>query len=163
MPLTNQEPQNQITEAMRVLRKQDRAIRAEAYRVGRIVDQRNWYERKQEQNDNLAHRTHWTLAAFEALGVIVVTLQIFLPNVRGNYSVNVQAFVAALATAGIAWAQAKRYQDLSISYHVAAREALTLEVSIPEQAGEDAWTAFVDDAESAFSREHRLWRATRSV
>jgi SMODS and SLOG-associating 2TM effector domain 3/SMODS and SLOG-associating 2TM effector domain 1 len=162
LAVTRQNAPDQITETMRALRMQSHDIRVETYRVGRIVDQQKWYERKQEQNRSLGRRIHWALAAFEAIGVIVITAQIFLPAFRGE-SVNVQAFVAALVTAGIAWAQAKRYQDLSISYHVAASEAATLEATVPEQAGEDAWAAFVDDAESAFSREHHLWRATRGV
>ncbi len=90
------------------------------------------------------------------LGVIFALLQ-----ARKLVTINLQALTAALVAAGIAWTQAQRYQDLSATYRVAAKEALALEHSVPAQPTDDAWARFVDDAEAAFSREHRLWRATR--
>jgi hypothetical protein len=151
---------------MNELRKQDLDIRIESYRTGRIDDQLRWYERKARDNHGLAHRTHWILALLEAIGVVFILLQHLLPpalTVSIGASFPIEGFIAVVVTSGIAWSQAKRYQDLSTSYHVAYREAYSLESSIPKQPSEETWAAFVDDAESAFSREHRLWRATRTI
>lgn len=148
--------QGQITDTMRALRGQPLAIRQEAYQAGRIKDQAGWYDRKQRQNHDRALLAQWTLALLEVLGVIFALLQ-----ARNLVQINLQALTAALVAAGIAWTQAQRYQDLSATYRVAAKEALALEHSVPAQPTEDAWARFVDDAEAAFSREHRLWRATR--
>jgi SMODS and SLOG-associating 2TM effector domain 3/SMODS and SLOG-associating 2TM effector domain 1 len=148
--------QGQITDTMRALRGQPLAIRQEAYLAGRIKDQAGWYDRKQRQNHDRALLAQWTLALLEVLGVIFALLQ-----ARKLVTINLQALTAALVAAGIAWTQAQRYQDLSATYRVAAKEALALEHSVPAQPTEDAWARFVDDAEAAFSREHRLWRATR--
>ncbi len=146
--------QDQITDT--ILRGQPLAIRQEAYLAGRIKDQAGWYDRKQRQNHDRALLAQWTLALLEVLGVIFALLQ-----ARDLVQINLQALTAALVAAGIAWTQAQRYQDLSATYRVAAKEALALEHSVPAQPTEDAWARFVDDAEAAFSREHRLWRATR--
>jgi hypothetical protein len=153
---------NPASAAMNELRKQNLDTRIESYRKGRVDDQRSWYERKARDNHRLAHRAHWILAFLEALGVVFILLQLGLSKFYG-VEFPLEGFIAVVVTAGIAWSQAKRYQDLSISYHVAAREALSLEHSIPKELSEAAWTAFVEDAETAFSREHRLWRATRTI
>jgi hypothetical protein len=153
---------NPSSGTMNELRKQDLEVRIESYRTGRVDDQLRWYDRKARLNHRLAHRTHWILALLEALGVVFILLQLALSASLGA-SFPLEGFIAVLVTAGIAWSQAKRYQDLSISYHVASREAHSLKNSIPKEPTEATWAAFVDDAESAFSREHRLWRATRSV
>jgi conflict system pore-forming effector with SLATT domain len=148
--------QGQISDVMRALRGQPLAIRQEVYQAGRIKDQASWYDRKQRLNHDRALLAQWTLALLEVLGVAFALLQ------AGKLvSINLQALAAALVAAGIAWTQAQRYQDLSATYRVAAKEALALEHSVPAQPTEDAWARFVDDAEAAFSREHRLWRATR--
>ncbi len=157
-----QDQPNQATRAMCELRRKELAVRMDAYRVGRVYDQIGWYERKARYNQRLARRMHWILALIEALGVVFVLLQILLPAIFG-ISLTLEGFVAAGVTAGIAWSQAKRYQDLSISYHVASEEAHYLEDKMPEQPSEAMWAAFVDQAETVFSREHRLWRSTRSV
>jgi SMODS and SLOG-associating 2TM effector domain 3/SMODS and SLOG-associating 2TM effector domain 1 len=153
---------NPTSGTMNELRKQDLDIRIESYRTGRVDDQLRWYERKARDNHRLAHRTHWILALLEAIGVVFILLQLALSASIGA-SFPLEGFIAVLVTAGIAWSQAKRYQDLSISYHVASREAYSLENGIPKEPSEATWAAFVDDAESAFSREHRLWRATRTI
>jgi len=148
--------QSQISDVMRALRGQPLAIRQEVYQAGRIKDQASWYDRKQRLNHDRALLAQWTLAFLEVLGVAFALLQ------AGKLvSINLQALAAALVAAGIAWTQAQRYQDLSATYRVAAKEALALEHSVPAQPTDDAWARFVDDAEAAFSREHRLWRATR--
>jgi hypothetical protein len=153
---------NPSTGAMNELRTQDLDVRIESYRTGRVDDQLRWYERKARVNHRLARRAHWILALLEAIGVIFILLQLTLTVLRGA-SFPLEGFIAVLVTAGIAWSQAKRYQDLSISYRIASREAHSLKGSIPKEPGEAAWAAFVDDAETAFSREHRLWRATRAI
>jgi hypothetical protein len=148
----------QITDSMRRLRSQPLDVRRAAYRAGRIADQRKWYARKQAQNHGRALVANWVLAILEFLGVAFAVLQTL-----GIVSLNLQTLAAALVSGGIAWTQAQRYQDLSASYSVTAKEAASIEQApqLRDQVTEDAWAAFVDSAEEAFSREHRLWRAAR--
>jgi hypothetical protein len=153
---------NPSSGTMNELRKQNLDVRIESYRMGRVDDQLRWYERKARLNQRLAHRAHWILAFLEATAGVFILLQIVLSVVRG-LSFPLEGFIAVVVTAGIAWSQAKRYQDLSTSYRVAAREAHTLKNTIPKEPSEATWATFVDGAESAFSREHRLWNATRAI
>ena len=157
--------EEQITPAMRAVRMQSAEARRETYRVGRIVDQRAWYERKAELNRTLARRAHLAIIGLELLAVIAALLQALriVPE-------NTQAVLTALIGGGIAWTQARRYQDLSASYGLTAQETRKLEESYHKLEGsfqqdpsDATWAQFVDSAEEAFSREHNMWIATRDV
>jgi hypothetical protein len=153
---------NPSSGTMNELRKQNLDVRIESYRVGRVDDQLRWYEAKAHMNRRLARRAHWIIAFLEALGVVFILLQFAVLLSRGA-SLPLEGFIAVVITAGIAWSQAKRYQDLSTSYFIASQEARSLKGDIPKEPTEATWAAFVDDAETAFSREHHLWRATRAI
>ena len=137
----------------------------QTYRIGRIVDQRAWYERKAELNRTLARRAHLAIIGLELLAVIAALLQALriVPE-------NTQAVLTALIGGGIAWTQSRRYQDLSASYGLTAQETRKLEESyyklegsFQQDPGDATWAQFVDSAEEAFSREHNMWIATRDV
>jgi hypothetical protein len=148
----------QVTTVMRDLRQQDAATRHRVYQERRIEDQQHWYARKAIWNKHQEWLFHWILVALEIIGASLAILEAFkvIPS-------NFQALVVALVSAGIAWTQARRYQDLRASYNVAAKEAQSLAEAVPRHMPEVIadWAQFVDEAEEAFSREHRLWRATR--
>ena len=148
--------EQQITPEMERLRGQPLATRQEAYRIGRIVDQEKWYGRKSQWNKARGLWWHWVMLAVEvigAAGAIAAAIH-WLPF-------SLQGLAAAIVGGIIAWTQSKRYQDLYASYRVSASELGAIEVQIANQATEAAWSTFVDEAEEACSREHRLWRATR--
>jgi hypothetical protein len=149
--------EDQVTKAMRQLRDQALAVRQDAYLHGRILDQQAWYTRKQMLNRNRALVSHWLLAMIELAAVVLVLLH----SIK-VVEADVDAVLIAVVGGGIAWTQAKRYRDLSASYRIAASEAGDIATNVPRQTTELAWAAFVDEAEEAFSREHRLWRATRA-
>src|SRR5262249_15254032 len=68
--------EEQITFAMRALRTHTPpAARREAYRRGRIVDQRAWYERNARLNRALARRAHLVIIGLEAVAVVAALLQ----------------------------------------------------------------------------------------
>jgi conflict system pore-forming effector with SLATT domain len=149
-------PEQQITPAMERLRGQPLEARRASYRAGRIVDQEKWYTNKSKWNKTRGLQWHWAMMIIEALGAagaVAVAFQLlpFSP----------QGLVAAIVSGIISWTQSRRYQDLYASYRVTASELGSIEVAIPNQTDEAAWSTFVDEAEEACSREHRLWRATR--
>jgi hypothetical protein len=148
----------QITSEMGELRKQPAEVRLEAYRIGRIVNQRLWYEDKAELNRWLAKRANVVVIVLEVLAVGAALAQAlqFAPA-------NTQAVITALIGGSIAWSQAKRYQDLSASYRLTAKETGKLEAIFPTNPSEEVWAQFVGSAEDAFSREHNMWIATRDV
>lgn len=146
----------QITPAMQTLRAAPLDQRQAAYRQSRIDDQAGWYGRKSEWNRQRALAWHWAMLAVEfagAAGSVALAVH-WLPF-------SPQGVVAAVAGAIISWTQSKRYNDLYASYRVSAAELTAIGQGIASKKTEPDWAAFVDEAEEACSREHRLWRATR--
>jgi conflict system pore-forming effector with SLATT domain len=152
---TNFTAEQQITSGMERMRGQPLAARQEAYRIGRIVDQEKWYNRKSQWNKTRGLQWHWVMMVVEALGAAGAVAVAFhwLPF-------SPQGLAAAIVGGIISWTQTKRYQDLYASYRVTASELASIEIGIASQTTEAAWSTFVDEAEEACSREHRLWRAT---
>jgi hypothetical protein len=148
--------QGQITDALRHLRAQDLSTRRQAYLEGRVADQQRWYERKQARNQELARFAQGISIVLEVLSILLAVAQAI-----GLLGINLQTFATAILAGGIAWSQAHRYQDLAATYNVAAKEAEAMKGLLPAESDEGAWADFVEHAETAFSREHRLWRATR--
>jgi conflict system pore-forming effector with SLATT domain len=157
--------EEQLTPAMRAVRMQSAKARRETYRIGRIADQRAWYEGRAKLNHTLARRAHLAIIGLELLAVIAALLQA-LKIVPAN----TQAVLTALIGGGIAWSQARRYQDLSASYGLTAQETRKLEESyhqleeaFQQDPSDATWAQFVDSAEEAFSREHNMWISTRDA
>lgn len=153
---TNFTAGEQITPAMERLRGQPLAVRQAVYRASRIVDQEKWYTNKSRWNKARGLWWHWTMIIIEGLGAIgaIAAAIHALPF-------SPQGVVAAVVGGIISWTESKRYQDLYASYRVTASELGSIEIEIANQTTEAAWSTFVDEAEEACSREHRLWRATR--
>jgi hypothetical protein len=45
---------------------------------------------------------------------------------------------------------------------VASRELAAISLLVKQQKTEEDWSAFVNDGEDSISREHTLWRASRT-
>jgi len=80
------------------------------------------------------------------------------------------ALVATVGAATAAWVQAKQYATLASAYAIAIaiaiaianEELASIRVLSAHGTGEAAWAEFVDSAEGAISREHTMWRASRT-
>jgi SMODS and SLOG-associating 2TM effector domain 3/SMODS and SLOG-associating 2TM effector domain 1 len=146
----------QITNGLRQLRARNLPERRQAYLERRVTDQQGWYERKQAWNRRRARFAQGISIFLEALSILLAVAQAI-----GLLTINLQTIATAILAGGIAWSQAHRYQDLSATYDVAAKEARSMMGLLPTGSDEGAWADFVEHAETAFSREHRLWFATR--
>ncbi len=147
-----------ITPAMRRLRAAALPEREAAYRDDRIQDQEKWYLKKSAWNKKRGLQWHIVLLTVEALGAVGSGLVAF-----HLLALSPQGAVAAVVGGIISWTQSKRYQDLEATYRVTASELGSIKLGIEKQTTEAGWSAFVDEAEEACSREHRLWRATRDA
>lgn len=147
---------SQITPAMRALREKPLDERKEAYQTDRIENQIDWYRRKAQENDRAAKRWNFVLLAIEALGVLGAVLK-----ATGTIEVDLLGFVGAVVAAGTSWLQAKQHSNLAEAYSVTAHELSAISDRISSQ-NRDTWARFVDEAEEAISREHTLWRASRT-
>jgi conflict system pore-forming effector with SLATT domain len=150
----------QITPAMRELRASPLDQRKAAYESQRIQHQIDWYANKSARHERQARRLTWAVLAFEILGAISGLLLALKPDLP---VANVLGVAATAAAALGAWLQAKQHHTVARAYAVAAQELSSIRSLIRWQDTEQAWFRFVDEAETAISREHTLWRANRGM
>jgi hypothetical protein len=70
---------------------------------------------------------------------------------------------STLASATVAWGAIKRYQELAQAYGLAAQELSLIAARAPHVGTEVELARFVNDAETAISREHAMWVARRET
>lgn len=150
------EPGDQITPLMRALRAATLPDRKEQYSIGRIEDQGNWYTNRARYNEDMATKWAIALVTTEAAGLIGAILR-----AAAVVEVEVLALAGAAAAAITAWVQTKQHQMLARAYGV-AYELSDIRSRAAHSMTEEEWSAFVDQAEEAVSREHTLWRASHS-
>ncbi len=146
-----------ITGGMRNLRKLSLQERKDAYRDGRIRDQREWYARKAKWNKTRANFWSGALIIIELFGVGGAVLK--AANV---VDVGLLGFAGALVAAGTSWLQTKQHANLAEAYAVTAKELSHIDTLLPSCAREEDWADFVGQSEEAISREHTLWVASRT-
>lgn len=145
----------QITDWMRDTRSGSIADRISGYRIGRLEEQQGWYAGNAANNDRQARRWGVAIIGFEFVVGLVALFRIGDPDVFGLFS--------ALSAAIIAWVQSHQFETLNRAYSVASHELSSILALLPDPATctEERWAAFVDKAEEAISREHKVWRASR--
>jgi len=77
--------------------------------------------------------------------------------------VTLPGVLAAAATAGSSWFQAKRHHDLRNAYSVTARDLALVHAAATAIRDDETLSIYVEDAETAMSREHTLWQARRTA
>lgn len=147
----------QITPAMRAVRAAPLPVRRAVYERCRIEEELAWYRTKSAWNQRRAHRLTLAVLAFEVVGAIGGLLRV------AGITVDLLGVAAAGAAALGLWLQTRQHQVLAHAYAVTAQELSSIRSLIQWQESEREWTGFVDDAETAISREHTLWRATRGL
>jgi hypothetical protein len=147
----------QITQPMRELRAKTLEERKGAYKAGRIEDQRVWYAKGSSRDDRLARIWMTSMIAVEMAGVVLGLLR-----ATDILDVDLLGLAATVAIAMAAWMQAKQHQAQARAYFVAAQELAAIHSEMQSETNETSWASFVDQAEEAISREHVLWRASRS-
>lgn len=148
---------SQIPQGMRTLRDMSRKERQEAYRVGRIEDQREWYRRKATFHRSRAERWNLLLLSIEMIGLVVAILK-----ASGVVEIDYLGLTGAVVAAGASWLQARQHSNLSEAYAVASHELLAISDRVMSKRTESDWARFVSAAEEAISREHTLWRASKT-
>jgi hypothetical protein len=157
LSVTPSSQERQITDAMRSLRESPLAERQSAYEHGRVADQARWYAQKSEDNATRAQRWNNILLLVELLGVLGAVLKA-MDVVR----LDLLGFSAAIVAGGTAWLQTKQHENLASAYALASSELATIRELIAPIGSEEEWARFVDEAEEAISREHTMWKASRS-
>ena len=131
--------------------------RRELYRRERIGGQQAWYARAAQGNERRATQWSLILTTLEALGLSGAVLK-----ATGALEIDLLGLAGALVAAGAAWVNAKQHQTLANAYAVASQELATISGQVDWAGTEPEWAHFVDQSEEAISREHTLWRASRT-
>ena len=147
----------QISNAMENHRNNSPNERLDYYRTQRIVDQQTWYAKKSSANNKMVNKYFLALIVTIGISIFFSIAKVRFPNVPYWPT----DFFVTLAAGLLSWIQAKRFQELSASYALAAHEiSLIREQSSLPMTNEDL-SKFIGDAENAFSREHTQWIARK--
>lgn len=147
----------QVSDAMRALRAASLDERRRAYLAGRVADQLRWYATKASQNDRASRRWRLLLILLEGAGGLVGVL-----NATGVAQIPLGALLASGVGAVGAWLEAQQHGQVARAYSVAVADLVDARARLEAAKDEASWAASVNDTEDAISREHTVWRATRS-
>jgi hypothetical protein len=146
-----------MTPAMRALRSAPLDVRRQVYIRDRVDDQRDWYRKKAGA---YARRAGWWRAILlfgEVAGVALAICRGF-----GIIHVDLASIVATGLGASAAWLGVRQHEHLARAYTFAHGELSIARERLMTAMDEDAWAAEAADAEEAVSREHTMWRASKS-
>jgi hypothetical protein len=108
-------------------------------------------------NETLARRWRLVMLVAEVVGIVAA-----LGRVAGVLNVDLAGVLATIIAAGAAWSGMRQHSTLARAYTFAAEELAIARGRLEAVADEESWAREVNDAEEAVSREHTMWRASRS-
>lgn len=147
----------QITPQMRGIREIDLEGKKSIYLKKRVDEQRQWYANRSNEN-----KTNKKISFFVIITLIILSgIGVFINLKNPDLKLTLTPITIAIASSLVAWMQLKRYQELTQSYSIAANELGMIKSKAHHITSEDELSSFVDDAETAISREHTLWLARR--
>lgn len=145
----------QLPGAMQEMREKNLDERRAFYLRYRIADQRAWYQQKAKANGAAARR--WLVISCLAygLGLIFILTRVVDPTTTGWPTEPLVVFASAV----IGWTQIKKFNELAAAYTLTAQEIGLTHSLIEDATTAPAFSAAVNEAELAFSREHTQWAA----
>ncbi|MFK4085189.1 DUF4231 domain-containing protein [Kribbella sp. NPDC020789] len=148
--------------AVNALRASSLGIRKEVYIRDRIGDQQEWYAKQARINQSRAERWSIALLTVELAGIGAAAFKIV-----GWVSFDLAGVIAALIGVGAARLGVGQYATNARAYSFATAELAIVRarleaVDCNSADAEASWSTEVGDAEEAVSREHTMWRASRS-
>lgn len=142
----------EITQRMLDVRAMSIGDRCELYLHHRVQDQVDWYARKAKANASAETRWFWMILGAEGTAILAAIVRLTFVQ-----EFNPTGGIAAMAACLVAWLQTKRFSDLANTYAVAALDLKLIKERYGQATTEEALSKLVDEAETAISREHRLW------
>lgn len=145
----------QVTSEMLAVRGKSLQERLDNYVNHRIDEQHRWYAGKAQKSEAYVARIFISLLVAIAIAIGLSLLKIRFPSASFWPT---DLFVTVSASL-LGWMQARRYQEISASYALAAHEISLIRDQAHRIKSEASFSLFVGDAENAFSREHTQWVA----
>lgn len=146
----------QVTNTLKEIRNINLETMIKIYTNKRLEEQKEWYRNKANSNKVNKNKTFGLIIVFHVIALISLFVNYFY-----DLPILLSPFFACISSALIAWLQLKRYQELTQSYSITATELSMIKSKVHQIKNQQDFSRFVDDAESAISREHTLWLARR--
>ncbi len=147
---------NMISDEMISIRNCSFEERKKKYVEDRIQDQNNLYSYKTKQN---ALNKNISLGLIIGFQIVAIFVFIFEKNLFINYSFT--SILITMTSVFMTWLQLKRFQELTDAYGITATELKFIKEKSKFILDDNQLEKYVDDTETAISREHTLWLARR--
>ena len=147
-----------VTPELEELRRSGLGDRSARYLSERIDDQCRWYTAKSEGFRHLALLYDCLFFALTLAAIGAALLVAF-----GRSDLAVIGILETVVAAILTWTGVRAYGPTATAYAFTARELQAIRaLGDDAAAADDTWAEFVGDAEDAISREHTMWRASRT-
>lgn len=147
---------NMISQEMIEIRNSSFEDRKKMYIEKRVQDQIDWYSQKAKQNSNNKNITFGFIIGFQLLGIIF-----FIGELCSTFQYTFTSISITITSVFLTWLQLKRFQELTESYAITATELKFIKDKAKFVKNDSDLEKYVDDTETAISREHTLWLARR--
>lgn len=148
--------QDPISDKMEAIRELNVEKRLQVYTKDRVAEQKNWYSKKSNDYKRNADICFWVSVMLHIAAVVLSLFRIQDPPPKLPVEV-----VATIAGAVLTWLEANKYRELTSSYKLAAHEVSLILGKASSVDTEEKLATFVQDSESAFSRENTQWVSKR--
>ncbi|MGW7100752.1 DUF4231 domain-containing protein [Streptomyces sp. NPDC054838] len=148
----------EITGAMQRLRGQDYQLRRETYVRDRLIEQRNWYQRKTEVSRRATALWSWTIVLLTCVALLFAVLGAF----GSGPGPALTALLSAAAAAAIAWNEVRRHHPLIEAHTLIEQDLSAMMVVMQTTITESQWPSAVYETERYVSPQHTDWLARHS-
>ncbi|MCX5383313.1 DUF4231 domain-containing protein [Streptomyces sp. NBC_00083] len=144
-----------ITPSMRELRAKSFTVRKETYVRDRLIEQRNWYRRRQETSRRATRLWSTAITLLTLLALVLALLRSF----SVAQGVNVAGVLSASAAACLAWSEIRRHQPLISAHALVEQDLMEMHVAMENMVTERQWPQAVYETERVVSPQHTDWLA----
>jgi hypothetical protein len=148
--------ENMISPEMIEIRESSFQERKRIYLEDRIQNQIDWYSKSSKKNSKNKNVTFGFMIGFQILGILF-----FILELHGLVKLSFTSISITLTSILLTWLQLKRFQELTESYAITAMELKFIKDKSKFITNDAELAKYVDDSETAISREHTLWLARR--
>jgi hypothetical protein len=128
------------------------------YQQHRVQEQRRWYKNKSAENKKIALR--WVVAS--VIGYVLAIALSLTRIAAPDWEFWPIEPLIVIAGSILGWVQIKKFNELAASYGVTAQEIGMIKITLQNDISLKNFSDFVNEAESAFSREHTSWLARQT-
>ncbi|MGW0391999.1 DUF4231 domain-containing protein [Streptomyces sp. NPDC003042] len=148
----------EITGAMHRLRGLDYQVRRETYVRDRLIEQRNWYQRRTEGSRRATALWSWTIVLLTCLALLFALFGAF----GSGPAPTLTALLSAAAAAGIAWNEVRRHHPMIEAHTLIEQDLSAMMVVMQTTITESQWPSAVYETERYVSPQHTDWLARHS-